>query len=358
MTLTSPNSVAAEANRSTPRGIEPNSASVSASTYSTHRIPVSRAPGAPPSLTMHAQLCTPARHTPKALQILVHGITYNSAYWDPGSAFPENSYVAAAVSAGYATLAVDRIGYGRSTRTPASWISYPNQAWQLHQLVEYVRSGGLGIDVDVAVFVGHSSGTGLAWAAARYRDVDAVIATGMLHGVSPRGLAPVARGLFARTALPGYFTTRPGMRAQLFHSQDVDRALLSHDENAKDNYTVGEFTTGLKTIYGSASRDTDVPVLIVLGAHDRMVWGPPHGTPSTAIRLLARERRHYRPGLPVQAYVLPDAGHSINYAPNARLWFDHAQQWLDATLVNRQRHGQTRDATVPGGRQMPPRVTS
>jgi pimeloyl-ACP methyl ester carboxylesterase len=127
------------------------------------------------------------------------------------------------------------------------------------------------------------------------------------------------------------------MRGRLFHSHDVDRALLSHDERTKDNYTIGEFTTGLKTIYGSASLDTDVPVLIVLGAHDRMVWGPPHGTPSTATRLLVRESRHYRPGLPVQAFVVPDAGHSINYAPNAGLWFEHAQQWFDATFANRRR---------------------
>lgn len=279
----------------------------------------------------------PDRQPAKALQILLHGITYNSAYWDPGSAFPDNSYVAAAVSAGYATLAIDRIGYGRSTRTPANWINYRNQSWQLHQLVVHVRRGGLGMSFDSAVFVGHSSGTALAWAAAQYNDVDAVVATGMLHGVSLRGLAPVASGLVARTKQLGYFTTEPRMRAKLFHGRDVDRALLAHDERTKDNYTVGEFVTGLKTIYGSASLDIDVPVLIVLGAHDRMVWGPPHSAPCTAGQLIARERRHYRAGLPVQAFVLPNAGHSINYAPNARAWFDQSQQWLDATLTACQR---------------------
>lgn len=33
----------------------------------------------------------------------------------------------------------------------------------------------------------------------------------------------------------------------------------------------------------------------------------------------------------MQTFVLPDAGRSINYPPNAPSWYDHAQQWLEAT---------------------------
>jgi pimeloyl-ACP methyl ester carboxylesterase len=303
--------------------------------YSTHRIPVSCAPGGPPLLSMHAKLCLPVGQPPKALQILLHGITYNGTYWDPGAAFPDNSYVAAAVSAGYATLAVDRIGYGRSSRPPSTRTNYRNQSWQLHQLVTHARRGGFCVDFDSVVFVGHSSGTALTWAAAQYHDVDAVVATGMLHGISLRGVVPVASGLFGRAGHVGHLTTRPGTRSKLFHGSGVDCSLLAHDERTKDSYTIGEFVTGLKTLYGRASLDVDVPVLIVLGAWDRMVWGPPHRSMCTAEQLLAREGPHYRPGLPVEAFVLPDAGHSINYAPNARMWFDHAQRWLDATLTTR-----------------------
>lgn len=87
-----------------------------------------RVPVTVPNLTTPAQLtgdlCTPAPAT-TAVLLLVGGGGENADYWNlPGLA--GNSLVDAATRQGYATLAVDRLGTGRSTLPPSSTlVSYP-----------------------------------------------------------------------------------------------------------------------------------------------------------------------------------------------------------------------------------------
>src|SRR5262249_16938746 len=72
--------------------------------------------GGPLDWKMAGTLCHPENAPmPHTVQLLVHGATYTRAVWD----WPQNpstySYVQAAVNAGYATFAVDRLGHGEST---------------------------------------------------------------------------------------------------------------------------------------------------------------------------------------------------------------------------------------------------
>jgi len=76
------------------------------------QIPVSLAqvPGA----SLYGELCVPASGTTFAVQLLVHGATYNRYYSDWPYRPDFYSYVRQMVGAGYATLNVERLGYGRS----------------------------------------------------------------------------------------------------------------------------------------------------------------------------------------------------------------------------------------------------
>jgi hypothetical protein len=60
--------------------------------------------------TVQGQLCKPSGSTPREVQLLVHGGTYNRAYWDlPVEGY---SYQKDMARNGFSTFAVDRPGTG------------------------------------------------------------------------------------------------------------------------------------------------------------------------------------------------------------------------------------------------------
>lgn len=306
-------------------------------------IPVASTEGAPNNLTMNAQLCLPVDRDIKGLQFLVHGISYNHHYWDSPRGLDRNSYVSVANSRGYATLAVDRIGYGLSSHPNALDINYANQAWQLHQAMTYARAGNLGVQFDNIAYVGHSSGTALGWEVAKYGDFDALVASGMAHGFAPLGMAQHITELLHPAVLDeqfreldgnvGYLTTAPGTRSSIFHSPDVDPRLVDFDEANKDLYSPTELATGLNSVYGDASLNTSGPVLAVVGENDTLICGPVATDCSSAESVKAHESVHYPATTSLTTEVLAGAGHSINYAPNAQEWFALANDWLDTQLA-------------------------
>ena len=120
-------------------------------------------------------------------QVLIPGATYNHLYWD----FPHGdgyySYVDAATAAGYATFDIDPIGQGNSSHPPSADVTVTAEAVALHDAIAALRSGAVDGHVFSGVItVGHSIGSVDAWLeAADYHDVNAVIATGALHALSP-----------------------------------------------------------------------------------------------------------------------------------------------------------------------------
>jgi hypothetical protein len=90
-------------------------------------------PGVPVGTALGRQqvlvkLCLPTgKPTPATVQVLVHGITYDHRYWniaDPADPQGDRySWEAAAAKAGYATVAIDRIGAGASTHPPSTLVT-------------------------------------------------------------------------------------------------------------------------------------------------------------------------------------------------------------------------------------------
>ncbi|KAL8787505.1 MAG: hypothetical protein Q9213_002163 [Squamulea squamosa] len=130
-----------------------------------------------------SQLCLPAdplaAKNVKTVQILTHGDTLSSSYWDIA---PGYSYIDAATAAGYATFSYDRIGVGRSEHPdPIRITQAPLHLEITHALVAMLRKGEIQ-QRTFSNFVGvaHSAGsTVIQGVTTKYpKDFDAIILTG------------------------------------------------------------------------------------------------------------------------------------------------------------------------------------
>jgi pimeloyl-ACP methyl ester carboxylesterase len=294
-----------------------------------------------PTWRVAGTLCRPRGNRERTLQILIHGSTYNRSYWDFPFMPERYSYVRDANAAGYATLAIDRLGSGASDRPPGALVSVQGTANTIHQIVSAIRggtavdAGGRRLRFDRIVLVGHSFGANIAWTeAGTYGDVDGVILTAISHDMNPPG-APLTQiyaypaeldPLFANISLPpGYLTSIPGRRDELFyHLPGASQQVIGVDEGTKDTLPMGvlfdQFTT-----YG-LTQNIHVPVLNVIGNFDTLACQLPSCTGSGSV---ANEGSHYPPDACYKQVIVPNAGHSLNLHVNAPWWYALAQDWVD-----------------------------
>jgi pimeloyl-ACP methyl ester carboxylesterase len=290
---------------------------------------------------MAGTLCRPKHDDEHTLQILIHGASYNRGYWDFPFMPQRYSYVRDANAAGFATLAVDRLGSGESDRPPGELVSVHASANTIHQVVTAIRNGsvnderGRRIKFRRIVLVGHSFGSNISWTeAGLYGDVDGLVLTAISHDQNPPG-APLTMTdawpaqfdpKFAGAGIPsGYLTTIPGTRAELFyHLPGASPAVIAVDEQTKDTLPIGmlfdQFTT-----YG-LTQNIHVPVLNVVGNFDTLACQLPSCTGSGSI---ANEGSFYPADACYTQLIVPNAGHSINLHLNAPSWYAKAQDWIE-----------------------------
>ncbi|OJH41204.1 alpha/beta hydrolase [Cystobacter ferrugineus] len=311
-----------------------------------NRIPVALAPDLPRDKQVFARLCLPNGSPPATVQLLVHGATYTHLYWDfpdPTGGTRRYSYVNAALDAGFATLAMDRIGSGASSHPPGELVTIEANAYVVHQVVQALRAGKVwgpkgALGFQKVLLVGHSYGSLTSWyEVTDYQDVDAVILSGASHTPVPSGVENFERSLHPAEVDPilsgrgydsAYLTTMPGMREAVFYLPSrADPAVIALDERTKSTITLAEFSA-LPAII-ARPLDIRVPVLLVNGTEDMIFCGPtPSGICSDAQTLLAAEAPWLGPRVPcVEARVLPGEGHMLNLIPEAPRWFAVAQEW-------------------------------
>jgi pimeloyl-ACP methyl ester carboxylesterase len=284
---------------------------------------------------MYGRLCVPRRAT--TLQVLVPGGTYDNRYWDIGHDPDALSYRLAMNNAGLATVAVDRLGSGRSARPPSALVGVSAQAEAVHAMVRSLRPR-----FDKVVLVGHSIGSATATTeAARYRDVDGVVITGLTHHINGPGAVPVFTTLTpaALESEPdgygpdlGYLTTVVGTRYSSFHTPGAtDPGALAFDEATKGVVTAGEtLDTGLMSSLVPVSRQIAVPVMVVMGGRDANFCGPPFGADcSSNDALRASEEPFYAPEARLSTHVVPGYGHSLNYSPQAPAYHRAVIEWTN-----------------------------
>ncbi|HWE89272.1 MAG TPA: alpha/beta hydrolase [Pseudonocardiaceae bacterium] len=290
--------------------------------------------------TMYGRLCAPAGAT--TVQLLEPGGSYNSSYWDIGYTPWIRSYRLAMNNAGYATLAVDRLGTGRTSKPPSALITASTEAAALHQVVQALRTGRLGTRFDKVIIGGHSIGSAMVMIeAGTYHDVDGVLVTGMTHqmnfttvaGALAKMMPAMLDPKFADLGVdPGYLTTDPGTRYSDFHSPGpYVTGAIAFDESTKDVFTVTEAvdSLALTTVVIPISRRITAPVLIVMG-DDPNFCGPPLGSDCASPATLRQSEAPYYPAAAsLRTFVLHGYGHAINYAPNAPVYFQQVVNWAN-----------------------------
>jgi pimeloyl-ACP methyl ester carboxylesterase len=305
----------------------------------------------------------------------VAGTGYGRAYWDLPYQPDTYSYVRAAARAGFTTFNFDRIGIGRSTRPLDTEVTIPSNAFTIHQAISQLRSGTVdGVRYGKVVIVGHSLGSLISWyEAGTYHDVDAVVASGILHSFEPVGTTQFVTTLYPAAADPrfrgsiidpGYLTTLPGTRGNSFYYlPNTDPAVVDTDERLKETATAEEaygvfqqelagvvrpvtklscaMSPGLcsgvasPVVFG-VTRDIKVPVLGVIGQYDALLCGRSNdGNRCGDLASVRKGESDFYAGRAQRCLTvsqLPDAGHDVNLQRNAQSWFDLANEWSRFTL--------------------------
>jgi pimeloyl-ACP methyl ester carboxylesterase len=294
-------------------------------------------PTDPHVYNVFGELCSRGALEHKTIQLALHGATYGHLYWD----FPFQpalySYMRWATTAGYAVLAVDRIGIGRSDHPPADGITIESNAYVVHQIVQTLRSGTLVVPsfgrvrAQRVALVGHSLGSVISiQEAATYDDVDGVVLTGISHTVTPAlgevSFAPANLDPhFAGRGIPdGYVTTLPGTRTIFYNAPFYDPRVLAVDEQTKETVTIAELNTAVPAL--GLSTGIHVPVLVVVGDNDAAFCNAPTCTASGS---LATEPSFYPPDACAEAVAIPGAGHVLNLHYQAPLAYVTVLGWLD-----------------------------
>jgi pimeloyl-ACP methyl ester carboxylesterase len=285
--------------------------------------------------TMAGTLCVPSGGA-NTVQVLVPGGLYNRSYWDIQLYQQSRSFRLAMNRAGYATLAVDRLGTGQSSKPPSALLTVLAQANAVHQVVGTLRPR-----FDKVIIGGHSLGSAIAVVeAATYRDVDGVLVTGMGHRLNTLGLLPIF-ATFVPAALdpafrhsgidPGYLTTMPGTRFNSLHRPGpYDAAVAAADESTKDVVAPGELLDG--ALLGTVlpyTRLVDVPVLTMMASGDPTFCGLLATDCGSSAALARSEQPFYAPEARLSTYVVNGYGHSFNYAPSAPDHHAAVVRWAD-----------------------------
>ncbi|GAA2812500.1 alpha/beta hydrolase [Crossiella cryophila] len=291
--------------------------------------------------TMYGRLCTPAGGS-NTVQVLIPGGTYNSSYWDIAHSPETRSYRKAQNKAGFATLALDRIGSGRSSKPLSALLTAFTQANAVNHVVKAMRSGSLGPRFGKIILGGHSLGSAISViVAAKHQNVDGVLIAGQLHRLNLTGIIPTLTTLTPvlldpkpafRLLDPTFLTTAVGQRYTAFHrGGPLVEAAVAEDEANKDGLAAGEAVDGilLGTIL-PLSKLIKVPVLLAMGGNDQVFCGGLLGSDCSSSEALRQfEAPNFAPAARLRTFVLPDYGHSFNYAPNASEFFQATARWAE-----------------------------
>jgi pimeloyl-ACP methyl ester carboxylesterase len=277
--------------------------------------------------TMAGRLCVPDGAT--TIQVLIPGGTYDRSYWDVGFEPSTHSFTRAQNNAGFATLALDRLGTGLSSKPLSTFVTASTQAGAVHQVISTLKPRFTKV-----IVAGHSIGSAMAMIeAGTYRDVDGVLVTGFTHKMNYITVIPVLANMVPAGLDAGYLTTMPNTRYNSFHKPGpLVAGAISFDESTKDVFAATEAvdTILLNTVVIPISRQITVPVMLVVG-NDTHFCGndfPLMGSDCSSAAALKADEGQFFPATPrLDTYILNGYGHSINYAPNAPDYHSVVATW-------------------------------
>ncbi len=280
----------------------------------------------------------------RALQVLVHGATYDHEYWDiPSIDGHEYSYARYMADQGYNVLALDLPGAGESSKPDGDFFGLDEAASSLHQVVSSLRthSNPAGRGFGTIALVGHSNGSVTAiYTQATYADADALVTTGWVHGCRGLPVDPTDPLLGAALAFP--YVALPGfVRAPLFYyAPFADPNVIAYDNANMANAMPRHQFLDLLSVHGdiaarcasgtattlTRSQLVTAPVLVQAGQFDLAI------APAGIINNAPTEKSFFAASPSVTVQVLPNIGHAFNgHTTNHQGW-TQIDGWLRHTL--------------------------
>ena len=220
-------------------------------------------------------------------------------------------------------------------------------AYVLSQLMADLKTGAYGGQAfQKVILVGHSIGSAIVIDEASDSTLarpNGVILSGFLHFLDEAKLTLFLTDLHPALLdpdprlnhlLPGYLTTVPGTRGQIFYDlSNADPNVLAEDEATKEPVAESEVVTTFTTIAPTTiSQLINVPVLEAVGQFDNLFClGAFNCTNTSAV--LNNEAPFFSPAAQLQVIVIPQAGHDLNLQKNAATaWYPQVTQWLQKHL--------------------------
>jgi hypothetical protein len=146
-----------------------------------------------------------------------------------------------------------------------------------------------------------------------------MIVTGAAHRVHVVNMTkllllspPVRRNSGFDVTDPLYVTSAAGRRDFFYHAANADPEVIAVDERLKQTAGVLEVPSALPFLWNGVSRNTNIPVLTVIGDRDTLFAGKWAADCSSDDALARFERRFYGAAARVEAAVIPGGGHDIN----------------------------------------------
>jgi len=283
--------------------------------------------------TIRGVMVRPAAGCSGSVLLAMHGLSYGKWAWD----FPGYSVAEALAARGYATVAVDELGYGASHGTgrpghPNGYtLTVDGYAEMTAQMVKQLRHGNYGAASPVAFprvgLIGHSAGSEIVEMAAGLHPgiADVLIPTAYTH-------EPFVNNYWLRRewALDNqrallddyeYFETNPTIRARdMYHRSNADPAVIALDNSLANLTPSGE----VFSIGSQRSRLVipliKVPLLLVLGEYDTLFPGH-FAAQELALFTLASDKSFL---------IAPNDGHSFMLHFNGSATITRIADWLDA----------------------------
>ncbi|KAF2134760.1 hypothetical protein P153DRAFT_329420 [Dothidotthia symphoricarpi CBS 119687] len=308
--------------------------------------------------TLAGTFCKPSviNANNQKLQMLFGSITANRDGWDAeggvGTDFPEYqperySWVRYMNNKGYPTLAMDRLGTGRSAHPdPILVVQAPYEIALYNSLARQVRAGTTGQlprAYNFLIYIGNSYGSnmGTGTAGADPTAYDEYVLTGYSKNVQqdflgislvlplPAALVDPARfgslpaGYLTSSSQTGRTNSFFGSKAQV----DFDDTLAQLFFQRKDVVTIGQFVT-LYALYYSAPEYTG-RVLVLTGEQDQAYCGP--GSPvigPAGCGSLLQETGTLFPKAQYNWKSVDRVGHGIQLHIRSQTVYDIAQRFL------------------------------
>ena len=202
----------------------------------------------------------------KPLVVLVHGASDTHTVFDFAPGFRAARALA---RRGFGVLAVDRVGYGASSRPDGDSLDFEVQAAQLHEVIQAARSGALGFTPPAIVTMGPSLGADVIIVeAGTYHDVDGVVVAFHSSQLQPELFEVDVSAWFAQGP---YFDFGVEFRTRFFYAEPwaLDR-IIREDNATRSLVPRGEIAAALANASAPFRSSLVVPVLLMQADHDEL----------------------------------------------------------------------------------------